>query len=285
VRRGAPLVVVEVKRPPFPPSRVEMSLVVGFVFLVPALGFIATPSSPLIRIMAAPPKMRSFATGVEVCADFGSAADFFVDNFWAPLTDSPLPDSSRAILLEAQTADFTKRYGATVGKRRLASRLLEKRDASGSRCGLTTVEMTLISRLEKVSMSGGEKILGDAISSMGPKQRRAFKGYSTGQLVTELLPDDVDLVPILSNLAVDLTRRRSGVGMKLCLAAEEMSREWGFPDIWLQVEKENLSARKLYEEKLGYKLEWETTQPALRISPDGAFSEIDVQMLTMSKVL
>mmetsp|Transcript_26873 Transcript_26873/g.60099 ORF Transcript_26873/g.60099 Transcript_26873/m.60099 type:complete len:269 (+) Transcript_26873:169-975(+) len=263
--------------------KLTYALLTGMLLFSTSTGFVtrARIGKAAVRFVLTQLNVESLST------DFGPSSKFFVDNFWAPQlsSDVAFTDKARMLLLLAQNGDFETRYGDTVGKRRLAAKLLAKRGDSGELSGLVTVEMTLISRLEKEPKSGGEKILGDAISKMGPKQRRAFKGYSTGQLVTEILPDDIDLVPMLSNLAVDLSRRRGGVGLEMCLAAEETSREWGFQDIWLQVEKVNLPAKRLYEEKLGYKVEWENEQPALRIAPDGTFTEVLVPMLTMSKSL
>jgi hypothetical protein len=65
--------------------------------------------------------------------------------------------------------------------------------------------------------------------------------------------------------------------------------EWGFGELWLQVEEENSPARRLYEGKLGYGLEWKVNGAlALRIDdadPAGSFRETVAPLLVLSKAL
>ena len=56
---------------------------------------------------------------------------------------------------------------------------------------------------------------------------------------------------LLRELVVDETRRRRGIGRKLCLECEEIACSWGFEDIMLLVDERNTNAVALYE-TLGY---------------------------------
>ncbi|WP_256871975.1 GNAT family N-acetyltransferase [Nostoc sp. TCL26-01] len=57
--------------------------------------------------------------------------------------------------------------------------------------------------------------------------------------------------PYLSNLAVHPQYRRHGVASKLLISCEQVSRDWGFEDLYLHVLEHNYQARQLYF-KLGY---------------------------------
>ncbi|WP_242040197.1 GNAT family N-acetyltransferase [Anabaena subtropica] len=59
--------------------------------------------------------------------------------------------------------------------------------------------------------------------------------------------------PYLSNLAVHPQYRRHGVASKLLISCEQVSREWGFQDLYLHVLENNYQARQLYF-KLGYRV-------------------------------
>lgn len=57
----------------------------------------------------------------------------------------------------------------------------------------------------------------------------------------------------LSNLAVHPKYRRHGVASRLLMGCEEVSKDWGFYDLYLHVLENNSQARQLYF-KLGYKV-------------------------------
>lgn len=58
--------------------------------------------------------------------------------------------------------------------------------------------------------------------------------------------------PYLANLAVRRSARRRGIGRVLGMACEELARGWGFEDILLQVEEDNVAARELYRVRHTY---------------------------------
>jgi len=65
-----------------------------------------------------------------------------------------------------------------------------------------------------------------------------------------------ELRPYLSNLAVDSTQQRAGVGRMLVEACESEARSWaGAPEsVWLEVSMANVGATEFYR-KLGYEQE------------------------------
>lgn len=63
----------------------------------------------------------------------------------------------------------------------------------------------------------------------------------------------------VANLAVSPAGRRQGLARDLCVACEDTVKEqWGFGELLLLVEDENVPAVKLYK-KLGYKEIWRDT--------------------------
>lgn len=98
-----------------------------------------------------------------------------------------------------------------------------------------------------VPRTAGESMMVGAMGSLGPKQRRLLKGLSLVDQVDSLLPEEYDVVPLMANLVVDQSKRRSGLGLTLFEAARETCAAWGFDQIWLEVEASNEPARKFYE--------------------------------------
>ena len=79
--------------------------------------------------------------------------------------------------------------------------------------------------------------------------------------------------PVLTNLSVKLEARRSGVGSKLLDACERAARSWGKTEIVLEVEEENVAARKWYQ-KRGYRV----------LFSDPTSKRYDVNGLVLKKV-
>lgn len=59
--------------------------------------------------------------------------------------------------------------------------------------------------------------------------------------------------PMLSSLAVSPSYRKRGIAKRLCRAAEEAARGWGYNEVLLKVESDNKRARRLYQ-GLGYRV-------------------------------
>eukprot|EP00953_Heterococcus_sp_UTEX-ZZ885_P003444 2382-Heterococcus_DN1.PRE.5 len=68
--------------------------------------------------------------------------------------------------------------------------------------------------------------------------------YGMGESVPEL-----DVRPVISNLAVDARYRRYGIGSSLLRACEDAVKEWGYDEIVLQVEDDNVNAKAFYEKQ------------------------------------
>jgi GNAT superfamily N-acetyltransferase len=228
------------------------------------------------------------------------AATFMVDAFWLstgrlliPIQDDAqvsVSDVTRKNLYEEQFSDLTAKYGERMGKRLLVSCLLTAIDKeSGDILGVVGVETSLLDRVKEDILSQGkaETMLKDAVSTLGPKQRRLYKDSTVAEIAQDLLPA-LQLVACLSNLSVSPNARRRGIAATLCAEAERVAAsEWKFGSLFLKVESENAAARHLYEQKLGYKLEYTIdSAPAIRIDVDaGCFIENEASTLVLAKTI
>ena len=229
------------------------------------------------------------------------AATFMVDAFWLstarlliPIQDDhqqvSVSDVTRKNLYEEQFSDLNAKYGERMGKRLLVSCLLTAIDKeSGQILGVVGVETSLLDRVKEDILSQGkaETMLKDAVSMLGPKQRRLYKDSTVAEIAQDLLPD-LQLVSCLSNLSVSPNARRRGIAATLCAEAERVAAsDWKFGSLFLKVESENAAARHLYEQKLGYKLEYTIdSAPAIRIDVDaGCFIESEASTLVLAKKL
>ena len=227
------------------------------------------------------------------------AAIFMVEYFWLSspqnllasgdgADSSSLSDAAKARLIDEQDNDLTETYGEIMGKRTLVSCLLTAED-DGGMLGVVGIESRLYNKDSNqiVSAEKSQAMLKDAVASLGPKQRRQYKDSSASELVSELLPPELELVCTLSNLSVSPRSRRRGVAVRLCQEAEKLAKdEWNFDCMCLLVEKENEAAKSLYETKLGYELI--ASNPAaigLRVVDNGSFVEQQHETLTLRKVL
>jgi GNAT superfamily N-acetyltransferase len=228
------------------------------------------------------------------------AATFMVDAFWLstgrlliPIQDDDkvsVSDVTRKNLYEEQVSDLTAKYGERMGKRLLLSCFLTAIDKeSGDILGVVGVETSLLDRVKEDILSQGkaETMLKDAVATLGPKQRRLYKDSTVAEIAQDLLPD-LQLVSCLSNLSVSPNARRRGIAATLCAEAERVAAsEWNFASLFLKVESENAAARHLYEQKLGYKVEYTIdAAPAIRIDDEaGCFIESEASTLVLSKKL
>ena len=92
---------------------------------------------------------------------------------------------------------------------------------------------------------------------------------------------------MLSNLAVATEARKNGIAFALCEEAEALAQSWGYSEIWLVVESENVAARNLYEKKLSYDVAFrKEAEIALRADAvDGCFYEVRADTLIMKKTI
>ena len=229
------------------------------------------------------------------------ASQFMMESFWNQddgndgfdaFSTSPLQSN----LLSLQKMDLELRFGERLGKRLLPTRLITARSTSddfSKLLGMVSVEAALYNDEEKTLLTyeQSEKRLKDAVSTLGPKQRRQYKDATLVELVTQLpeFNGKFQAVAVLCNLAVDLGCRGKGIGAKLCHAVERVSvNEFGLDPLrlMLKVEKDNTAAVKLYQ-KTGYNEE-SVQEDSVAIRADirkGQFLEVPCTMLTLSKLL
>jgi GNAT superfamily N-acetyltransferase len=230
-----------------------------------------------------------------------SVAKFMIDAFWLQsphhliqsgglAITTEVSDSARAALMQEQSRDLMDKYGERLGKRLLDSCLLTALDEDSSEMlGVVGIDMCLINKAtnEIIIANKAETMLKNAVSSLGPKQRRQYKDSSAQDLASELLPPGICAICCLSNLAVSPKARRRGIAKKLCAKAEKWVSYWGYDEMFLKVESENTAARYLYEQKLGYATECTLDRAvALRVDVDsGCFVETNADTLILSKRL
>ena len=114
-------------------------------------------------------------------------------------------------------------------------------------------------------------------------------------MVSDYFPE-YTLVGLLTNLAVDPTNRRSGVGSDLCECCELGCAQWALPAVILQVEEPNRSARAFYKAVGFEEIFREDDATALRVRPgaatlaskllltdsDGLLEEVRLTVVTMA---
>ena len=234
------------------------------------------------------------------------AANFLIDAFWldarhviktqqakgdpsqvtSALTDR---DDARRRLLDRQASDLFDNYGERVGKRLLDSAVIKAIDTKTNQIvGLLCISTLLFDTKGEtlLSIQDSEELLKAALATLGPKDRRKYKGASPDDLAANLLGNDFQVVCCISNLAVLPKVRRSGIAARLCDEAERIaSVEWGYDVMALKVEADNTAARNLYELKLGYALRCnEIGALAMRVDLEaGKFVETEADTLILMK--
>jgi ribosomal protein S18 acetylase RimI-like enzyme len=226
--------------------------------------------------------------------DIQLAAAFMVDAFWlnSPqglVLDESVSDSTKKSLIQHQVDDLLEKYGERMGKRSLDTLLIQAVDSSTKEIlGLVGLEVSLLNKDigDTLSTTKSDNLLKDAVASLGPKDRRLYKGATVQQVATELLPPELEAVAVLSNLVVSPTARRRGIAQLLCAQVEGVaSAEWGYPTLYLRVEQDNSAARMLYETKLGFSEQYILPGAmGVRIQ-DGSFSVIQADTLVLCKNL
>jgi ribosomal protein S18 acetylase RimI-like enzyme len=219
------------------------------------------------------------------------AGAFLVDSFWLnsqhhQLGDEDISADARIGLIVEQCADLQEKYGERMGKRLMNACVFGALDPeTKDMLGVATLKATLLIKDDILDAEKAEVIAKNAVASLGPKQRRLYKDASIETIATELLSPDTKAVCVLSNLAVSAQARRRGVAKTLCEEAEALARDWGYNEIHLLVESENTPARKLYQDKLGYKTAF-TKKSAVAMRADiksGTFTETKADTLLLAK--
>jgi ribosomal protein S18 acetylase RimI-like enzyme len=217
---------------------------------------------------------------------------FLVDNFWLNSqhhkTEGDISDEARMNLVVEQCSDLQEKYGERMGKRLTNSCIIGALSPdSKEMVGVATIKTTLLINGDVLEAEKAEAIAKNAVASLGPKQRREYKDSSINTIAAELLSPDSKAIVVLSNLAISGKARKQGIAQKICEEAETLAQSWGYSDMWLLVESENIAARKLYEDKLGYKVAFRKDgEIALRADIDmGSFYEVQADTLMMVKNL
>uniref|UniRef100_A0A7S0PVC6 N-acetyltransferase domain-containing protein n=1 Tax=Coccolithus braarudii TaxID=221442 RepID=A0A7S0PVC6_9EUKA len=204
-------------------------------------------------------------------AQLTEAASFFVEAFWEAGTTTTrlqLGGRERDQIRSQQADDMKSRYGELVGSRRLQSSLFVARDDADVIVGCAGVEAALVDVREGrvLSRANSEALMAAQFNGMSGRERGEFRKMDVLQLTEALLPE-YKVFGLLSNLAVALATRRSGLARRLCARCDEEAARWNLPAISLQVEEANEAARGLYE-ALGYREIFRDEEAtALRLQP------------------
>lgn len=240
-----------------------------------------------------PPNVDIVSSDSETFID--SAGEFLVDHFWLNsqhfgISAEDISDSIKRNLVSEQCSDLQDKYGERMGSRMLKGQILSVVDTSNEsrEClGLATMKETILMNDSIVESEQAETLLKDTVANLRPKERREYKNASIQKLTSELLPEGSKAIVLFSNLAVAGEARGRGIARYICEEAEALAKEWEYSEIWLVVESENVAAKKLYEDKLGYKIIFEKEgADALRVDTEtGEFIEKKVNNLILSKAI
>jgi ribosomal protein S18 acetylase RimI-like enzyme len=216
---------------------------------------------------------------------------FLVDAFWLAsdhhqISSGEISGDARMNLVIEQCADLQEKYGEKMGRRLAKASVVGALDKDTKELvGVATLKETLLMNIEVLESEKAEAIAKTAVAQLGPKQRREYKNAPISQIAQELLSPDTKAICVLSNLAVSPTARRRGIGRILCEEIEALAGDWGYDEVHLLVESDNIAARTLYESKLRYiKIGMNEGAPALRVDIEtGAFQEIKADTLVLAK--
>ncbi|KAK3258185.1 hypothetical protein CYMTET_32759 [Cymbomonas tetramitiformis] len=153
---------------------------------------------------------ESYEMGEASRSDVARIANFFVDAFFLDRVEDA-PSQLRKNLINGQLADLRRRYTG----RKSEAVLLCSRDVDGDVVGCVGMEVA--------TFDGREQI--------------AEGAYTENEL---------ELRPVVANLAVGQEQRRQGLARELMEECEAVAREWGYEEILLFVEDQNGRAKKLY---------------------------------------
>uniref|UniRef100_A0A7S4KAF5 WW domain-containing protein n=1 Tax=Guillardia theta TaxID=55529 RepID=A0A7S4KAF5_GUITH len=208
-------------------------------------------------------------------------AAFFLDSFWEHSTSmgpQTFDAAQKRELLECQRQDLQERYGKLVGERKLKSSLLLVQGNNGMIQACCGIEVSVVDKedITVLSRERGENMLKGGLSALGGRARNELRKAPLIEVANAVLPENYGLIPVLSNLAVSERSRGSGLGRRLCQECESIVKSWGFREIFLLVEEQNVAARKLYE-SLGYQTIWNRPVDTVRVckpKSDGSCLEL-----------
>mmetsp|Transcript_232 Transcript_232/g.522 ORF Transcript_232/g.522 Transcript_232/m.522 type:complete len:290 (+) Transcript_232:162-1031(+) len=266
---------------------------------VPA-AFVSCPVLP-VRMGARPRQSRrawplspsAVISQVDDYLEIKDTACFFVRAFWEQSTaiegGLQLSEAQRAALEQVQEGDMSERYGKLVGKRKLMSELFVSRGDDGMVEACAGVEVAVADRTtgQVLKRNKGEELLTGSLAAMSARERNTLRRVSLTELADAVLPSNLGLVPVLSNLAVGSEARGQGLGQQMVQQCEDAAKSWGFGEMLLLVEASNVAAVSLYK-KLGYQDVWTQPVQAARVAEDGAANIVSYEMVetcALGKVL
>jgi len=238
-------------------------------------------------------RCESVISQVDDYLDIKDVASFFVGAFWEQSTaiegGLQLSEEQRLALQEVQDGDMSERYGKLVGKRKLEAELFISRGDDGRIEACAGVEIAVADKTSGaiLSRSRGEEMLAGSLAAMGARERNKLRQLSLAELASAVLPPQLGLVPVLSNVAVDSSARGRGLGQEMVAKCEEAVLGWGFGEMLLLVEATNLPALSLYR-KLGYQDVWTKPIKAARVAEPGSGNIVTYEMVdtcALGKVL
>lgn len=203
--------------------------------------------------------------------DFQMVSNLLVEAFYTDTKDEEnnLSAMQRRGLERDQNLDLRARYGRATkeGKGLIRSAILVAGEVDGE---------------------GSERDLGcvalGTTPFVGDQAQLSIRDlYSYSNRAGSNQQDDVELRPVVANLAVRPEARRRGIAKKLMSRCERVCAEWGYQEIWLLVEKDNPKARRLYR-KLGYKERREEEDDSYKLV-EGKLRQVDVTNVYMRKSL
>lgn len=217
-----------------------------------------------------------------------SVSEFFVDAFWLAGTTCTelltLSARERRQLVGQMAIDFDSRYGNSWASPALPPAVFPSRlhiaryDGDTGIVGCVGVEAALLNPFTRQIFTRAQsealiRVELDLLSGSEYEELQSlYTSNGASSLVNALYPE-LQLLGLLTNLAVAPLHRRCGLAHRLCGCCEEDCRQWGLPAVLLQVEQTNHAAFGLYS-SLGYDQLWlEDGVASVRLAPGtGTFS-------------
>lgn len=104
----------------------------------------------------------------------------------------------------------------------------------------------LDSRLQQHNRKESCKFVGCSLVSLLPVDESICPHYNNGKPITSFIKN-AQFFPKISNLCVSKIYRGQGIGSKLLERSCEIAKAWGYDQVYLEVEADNVAAIELYK--------------------------------------